>query len=29
LNVRVAQLAQLTAFHRLPSTHSSREYVEE
>jgi putative tryptophan/tyrosine transport system substrate-binding protein len=28
LNVRVVELAQLTAFHRLPSTHSSREYVE-
>jgi putative ABC transport system substrate-binding protein len=28
LHVRVVQLAQLTAFHRLPSTHDLREYAE-
>jgi putative tryptophan/tyrosine transport system substrate-binding protein len=28
LNVRLAQLAQLAAFHRLPATHSVREYPE-
>jgi putative ABC transport system substrate-binding protein len=28
LNVRLVQLAQLAAFHRLPSTHDLREYVE-
>jgi putative ABC transport system substrate-binding protein len=28
LNVRLVQLAQLTAFHRLPSTHDVREYAE-
>jgi putative ABC transport system substrate-binding protein len=28
LNIRLVQLAQLTAFHRLPSTHTAREYAE-
>ena len=28
LNVRLVQLAQRAAFHRLPSTHDSREYAE-
>src|SRR6516165_6936412 len=28
LNVRLVQLAQLAAFHRLPSTHDVREYAE-
>jgi putative tryptophan/tyrosine transport system substrate-binding protein len=28
LNIRLVQLAQLTAFHRLPSTHNVREYAE-
>jgi len=28
LNVRLVQLAQLAAFHRLPSTHDVREYPE-
>ena len=28
LNIRLVQLAQLTAFHRLPSTHDVREYAE-
>jgi putative ABC transport system substrate-binding protein len=28
LNVRIVQLAQLAAFHRLPSTHDSHEYAE-
>jgi len=28
LNIRLVQLAQLAAFHRLPSTHDVREYAE-